>query len=450
MEQDRGNNQHIVSDEELRNSIPEQSNQVKQERSNTASSQGESDDSHYSSSEQGTESTTKVPAPSTSEEDGASSLDSDSGEDEEGSGSSTEESVSSMINFLREKQSLLQRASEHFAREEAYNAFNAVYDSKVTTASSMKESAVWSEAKKFLKEEASGVSPSESAASESGDSEDDGKNKRKRSFMTVTSTLAPSPTGGASVVILKSSPSPCSKEIDTSQVKHITSKAFEEESKQATPSLCRFNTVDVMFRQGNWMAKALLMSTSNSGSASSAEESSSGKVNKDWEVISDPQTCALGLLPPRDISLHDSVTLQDAMAITTEPQLVTQATYPFTVVSANKAFCQLAGILSTNKIIGQPIESILQLSQDIAIKNTEQKSFQSFPSVMWIKGGDNKSGSNIKSCNLQVKPVVNQAIKRRRINDMSSLPNTYLSHLLVVLQEASASKHAPVAFGTVG
>jgi len=201
------------------------------------------------------------------------------------------------------------------------------------------------------------------------------------------------------------------------------------------------------------MAQALVMSSSTAGPSASSNTAAEG--NNSWEVVSDPRTSSLGLVPPHDhssllLSDSTSVTLQEAMEITDTPQLVAQSMPPFAVVSANKAFCQLAGLLSTSKIIGQPIESILQLSQDIAIKNAEQKSFQSFSSVMWIKGGDNKSGSNIKSCNLQVKPVVNQANKRRRINDTSSLSNTYLSHLLVVLQEASASKQAPVIFSTVG
>jgi len=53
-----------------------------------------------------------------------------------------------------------------------------------------------------------------------------------------------------------------------------------------------------------------------------------------------------------------------------------------------------------------------------------------------------------KACHLQVKPVVNEATKRRRLNDNSPASSSYLSHLLVVLQETS--QQAPVAMNAIG
>jgi len=465
--------------DELRKSIIQQS--VNQERSTR------SDDSLSNSSEHGTESTTKEPAP-TSSEDGASSLDSRSdysGEDENENFFSENESVSSRIGFLREKQQLLKRASDHFAREDVYNAFNAVNDAQSSSLIS-DESPIWKEARQFLKESETARSVSSSVESGDSDSDSNNNNKTGGGTATVVSSSLSSSTGPSRGLPFVTNNKKRSSDmaIDTSQVDRITSKAYEREEENSnsssdklpsTPSLQMMSTVNMMFRQGNWMAQALVMSSSTAGPSASSNTAAEG--NNSWEVVSDPRTSSLGLVPPHDhssllLSDSTSVTLQEAMEITDTPQLVAQSMPPFAVVSANKAFLQLAGLPSSRKIIGEPIESILQVSpphnHQAAVSgfggaaSKDHSSSLLLPSVLWIGGegseATNKPSNSIssKSCSLTVKPVVvhnNNANKRRRLltNPSSPQSSSYMSHLLVVVHEATElQQQAPVVLSAVG
>ena len=466
--------------DELRNSIIQQS--VNQERTR-------SDDSLSNSSEHGTESTTKEPAP-TSSDDGFSSLDSRSdysGEDENENFSSENESVSSRIGFLREKQQLLKRASDHFAREDVYNAFNAVNDAQSSLISD--ESPIWKEARQFLLKE-SETARSVSSSVESGDSDSDTNNNKTGggTATVVSSSVSASscPTRGLPFVTHNKKRS-SDMVIDTSQVHRITSKAYEHEEENnsssshklpSTPSLQMMSTVNMVFRQGNWMAQALVMSSSTAGSSASCH---AAEGNNSWEVVSDPRTSSLGLVPPHDhssllLSDSTSVTLQEAMEITDTPQLVAQSMPPFAVVSANKAFLQLAGLPSSRKIIGEPIESILQVSPPhnhhhhqaavpgVGGASKDHSSSLLLPSVLWIGGGEgseattNKPSTSFgsKSCSLTVKPVVvhnNNNKRRRLLTHQSPSPpqSSYMSHLLVVVHEATPlQQQAPVVLSAVG
>ena len=116
---ERSLQQHIVSSDEEQ--LRKLSSITTSNPSTTSESDGIFDSS---SSEQGTESTTSEG----DEEDGASSLDTSTEEDFESGSSYSDESISSRIAFLHEKQKLLKRVSDHFASEQAFNALNAERD----------------------------------------------------------------------------------------------------------------------------------------------------------------------------------------------------------------------------------------------------------------------------------------------------------------------------------
>jgi hypothetical protein len=176
-----------------------------------------------------------------------------------------------------------------------------------------------------------------------------------------------------------------------------------------------------IFGQGQWMAQALIWSTTHTEEDDDDHDDACDAIlapvhDSHWEVISDPQTHVLGLSPPRNMILHDSVSLQDAIAITSQPRLVCQSTPPFGVVFANKAFLLLSGLRDSKYVIGKPIETILQVTHDMSQKHSTEDFLHGM--IRFVN----------KTCHIRVVPVVDRS-KRRRVRNGRSAQ--FMSHILV-------------------
>ena len=148
--------------------------------------------------------------------------------------------------------------------------------------------------------------------------------------------------------------------IDTRSVVCLTSKNTSPENRiplsSATPKPKEFP----FFPAGLW--KAIL--------PSSSPKVASTKTN--WKVIVDPNHGA-SVVPSSDCKqisiLKNAIRLQDAVNFTPIPQVVALSSPPYSVVHANRAFFLLhtptsdnSGSSSNNSMIGQPMDSILQIS----------------------------------------------------------------------------------------
>jgi len=179
-------------------------------------------------------------------------------------------------------------------------------------------------------------------------------------------------------------------------------------------------------------AAAAVAKTSNGGGSSDCR----------WRVVSDPVTCALGLVPPRNMSLTHAVPLGDAIAVTDQARLVTQSTPPFCVVHVNRAFLLLAGLGDSKEhIIGRPVETMVQilpgamargppLHRQLDDKDDDERFFES---IVSLRG-------RVTPCRIRVVPILSQSSRRcrRRISKdryisspASSSSAACMSHVLV-------------------
>lgn len=130
---------------------------------------------------------------------------------------------------------------------------------------------------------------------------------------------------------------------------------------------------------------------------------------KEWRVSCDNLCHTVGLIPPSGYCPEEAecVTLEEAVSIVSEPRLIAQATPPFCVIFANKAFLQFAELVTQGAVIGKPIESIIRVCQDIVPSSSGGGKNVSLKSELQI--------SNNKECTIRVIPVSNCA-KRRKIS----------------------------------
>jgi len=64
-----------------------------------------------------------------------------------------------------------------------------------------------------------------------------------------------------------------------------------------------------------------------------------------------------------------STTIEDALAITDRPQIISQASSPFLAIHANRAFFYLSG-LSTEDVVGKSVEEIVETkSEDCCMRD---------------------------------------------------------------------------------
>ena len=307
-----------------------------------------------------------------------------------------DDGVSARIEFLNQKQNIMKRAAEVLAQEERYEAATAVWTSNQPPS---RPSA--------MRREAMSVLRSMGHRSKTSWNRSEGRinrNSRKRK-------------------------SPKDPAIDFSSVQRLPAAKFSRLETVATNGenhmslLSSFPTG--IFHQGQWMAKALVWSAP----VQSREQGSDDR----WQVVSDPSTYSLGLVPPRGISMKNTVDLQQAISISDEAHIVTQATPPFCVVYVNKAFLMIAGCESTETIIGTPVESMLQVSQD-SFKDQPNEDKGDSSSFLY---GIIRLGLG-KACQIRISPVVDQS--RQDVSSSGAFKHLCMSHVLI---QISDSLHKP-------
>jgi len=71
----------------------------------------------------------------------------------------------------------------------------------------------------------------------------------------------------------------------------------------------------------------------------------------------------------REMQSNYSTTIEDALAITDRPQIISQASSPFLAIHANRAFFNLSG-LSTEDVVGKSVEEIVETkSEDCCMRD---------------------------------------------------------------------------------
>ena len=307
-----------------------------------------------------------------------------------------DEDVGSRLEFLNQKQTIMMRAAEVLSREESYEAATAL---ETSNAPPSRPSATWKEAMSVLR----------------------AMGHRSKSTCAWNRTAGKLNRGN----YLRKRKSPKDPTIDFSNVECLPAAKF---ARLETVTTKDENILGLLssfppsiFHQGQWMAKALVWSSPLDSQDS--EESSDCK----WKVVSDPTTYSLGLVPPNGMSMKHAVDIQQAISISDEAHLVTQATPPFCVVYANKAFLKLASFGSTETIIGRPVESIIHVSQEIL--GSQSSDEESDSDNGYLDGVIRLTSA--KACRFRISPVVDRA---RRSLDRAT--GSCMSHILIQVLEA--------------
>jgi len=302
-----------------------------------------------------------------------------------------DEEIDSHIEYIQEKQRILKRAADVLYQEDAYTASIALNKPSAT------EGTIWQKAQGILR----------SLDQKPGDNE--------------TSTMRPpparrGPVGGS--LVKKNQPCPTDASIDTSTVQRISASSFATSTIEADKGeeLALLSSLAApLFADSQWMAQALVWSAPSHPSIHALQDCR-------WQVMSDPLTCCLGLIPPSSMSMQNAVDIQEATCITQNARLVTQSTPPFNVVFANKAFLQVAGLSSNGSLIGKPVETLLHVTQDIHDSDTDTTYLDSVLTLT-----DNKS------CRIRAVPVVDRA-RRRKLSDSSC---ACMTHVMIEVVEGS-------------
>ena len=322
------------------------------------------------------------------------------------------EDVEETIDFIRQKQGILKRAAGVlFDQEEIYDASTAKETSQMAEAETPPTS-IWAQAKKLL--------PQKKAPPKRGNIKRSAIVNRRGEKKTVQ-------------------PNPRDPTIMLGGVGHVDSGVYDDdESSQEAENDTPDGLPEVAFPQGQCMAQALIRSSS-----SFVSSKPSNPADCLWKVISDPLTCSLGLVPPPSISMEHGITIEDALAFSEEGRLLTQATPPFCVVYVNKAFMMLTGLVSKESVIGTPIESILQVTQDImhTPKSNPDNDFirarfrrsRALPVIPQDDSGD----EDFVHCRMMIVPVMDRS-RRRRLTPHARQAKRYscMSHVLVRIRES--------------
>ena len=324
------------------------------------------------------------------------------------------EDVEETIDFIRQKQGILKRAaSVLFDHEETYDAATARTTSRMAEAET-KPGNIWAQAKRVVPQK---------------------KTSPRRVNMRRS-------TGGPNRGERKTvKPNPRHPNIQLGEVAQVASSKFDnsapseedESSDGAVDGL-----PEVAFPQSQWMAKALIRSSSTFSISSTSNPNDCL-----WKVVSDPLTCSLGLVPPSSVSMEHGIAIEEALAFSDEGRLLTQATPPFCVVYVNKAFMVLAGLTSKETLIGKPVESFLQVTQDI-MKSPKSNPDDDFIRALLLRSQfapmipeDNGYDEDSIRCRMMVVPVMDRA-RRRRLSPHSRQSKRFscMSHVLIRIRES--------------
>jgi hypothetical protein len=329
------------------------------------------------------------------------------------SSSDTIENVDSMIEYLHEKQSLLQRAGDEFRREENYTAATARKYAKLGLVNDPVNS-IWTIAKQ-LKHVYFISSSTETASSESSSSVQNVDGSSKLNLADITAHVI----------------SPKHPEIDLSKVScrpslPMTASTEESETDNDTNTDLSLSINPPSFLGRTWMAKAIAESLSITLDVGTA-------TTDEWRIVFDPITHSSGIIPPNGVSstLADCMLLDDAVGLVSEARLVVRSTPPFSVVFANRAFLQLyGGCNGKEAIVGKPVESIIHDISNFALVQDRNTSNSRF--VLH---------ANEQPCIIQITPVVDRS-KRQKLSFTSPVcinsddnikqnVRTRISHILI-------------------
>jgi hypothetical protein len=331
---------------------------------------------------------------------------------------SSSEDMQERIEFIRQKQRLMKRAASVLLgqEQEAYEAATARSASQVVGTQDKPDS-IWTRAKRVL--------PKQSAAKKA----------------LARRNLRGSNRGGKRTI----QPSPVDPSINLANVNQVESEAFdrstaiEEDENDAVERL-----PEVSFPQGQWMAQALIRSSST--------DLPSNPSDCRWKVIADPVTCSLGLVPPSSFSMEHGISIEDALKLSDEGHLLTQATPPFCVVHVNKAFLVLARLSSAASLIGRPVESVLQATQDMTTfpaLNSPYGQQEEAKDFVWarflrhhiVASDDDAGEEQDESYQMRVTPVLDRSQRRRLSSATEASPPlkgyTCLSHVLVRMRKVA-------------
>jgi hypothetical protein len=340
-----------------------------------------------------------------------------------------ETSISRRIDFLSEKRSLLKRAYKVMAQEENYDAaiaIDTVRNPKVEAYNS-----IWTQAKGVLKElnEAAGTSTLSSSFS---------------SFRANDDNNTGDQQSGGYLRAKKNNPDPSDPKIDKSSVRRVIAKRsgdVEVSRRDDVRELSYISSIpSPVFGDGQWLAQALVYSAPTTHQVQPITS-----ADCRWKVVSDPFTSALGLVPPSSVSMNNAVDIQEATAFTEEPRLVTQSTPPFCVVHANKAFLILANLPAQDTLIGRPIESVIQVTQQDIDMSRPADIMIDTPENITNSDDDGRylesilSRGDKKACRIQVVPVLDRS-QRQSITETSY---SCMSHVLIRVRESTTSSTTP-------
>jgi hypothetical protein len=340
-----------------------------------------------------------------------------------------ETSISRRIDFLSEKRSLLKRAYKVMAQEENYDAaiaIDTVRNPKVDAFNS-----IWTEAKGVLKElnEAAGTSTLSSSFSSFRADDNNNTGDQQPGYLRAE----------------KNNPDPSDPKIDKSSVRRGIAKRsgdVEVIRRDDARELSYISSIpSPVFGDGQWLAQALVYSAPTTHQVQPITS-----ADCHWKVVSDPFTSSLGLVPPSSVSMNNAVDIQEATAFTEEPRLVTQSTPPFCVVHANKAFLMLANLPAQDSLIGRPVESVIQVTQqDIDMSRPADVMMDKPENITNSDDDDERylesilSRGDKKACRIQVVPVLDRS-RRQSITETSY---SCMSHVLIRVRESTTSSTTP-------
>ena len=154
-------------------------------------------------------------------------------------------------------------------------------------------------------------------------------------------------------------------------------------------------------------------------------------IDCSWQKFYDPYSCSGGLIPPTNMSMKHAVDLQEAMTVTDEPRLLTQAAPPFNVVHVNRAFLLLAGVgdcAKPHSMVGRPVESFFQVTQVVGPPEDKQQNY--LESILAL------DDAKRLTCRIKIIPIMDRRKRRRLSVDMNRMYSC-MSHVLIKVQQVS-------------
>ncbi|KAL3924389.1 MAG: hypothetical protein SGILL_001079 [Bacillariaceae sp.] len=252
------------------------------------------------------------------------------------------EDIDAEIAYLKLKQKILEKASTKLRQENAFIAYNAY---GILRGDFSRESKLWSEAKcvlDVLKKESNSFSSS-----------DDDSHKRKAS----------SPRPALRNMAASAAKRP---KIDLSNVEKVSagslrgsmiparSTVSDHTTSTMGVSTPKVSTIAVPSSVSHWIPQAMVHQI---------PALVSRNADKSMDVMLDPNV-GLMVVSPNHIPFRNGIQLTKALEFTNSAQIIALSTPPFSIVHANKAFCEVSGLTHAD-VIGKPVDEILRMEQDI-------------------------------------------------------------------------------------